>query len=333
MHTTDKTVHGCPEMEDSTLSETDYCHTPSTARRPHGSLSFQDAIASNRRASFLLTAVLISIALAFGLAIGKVQGHPLSGILFTVTILSILAIVAMTRGKDIPLLVNGASRADGNTERLVVNIIEELKLASGLTETPEIYLLNDESINAFASAISEREAAIAVTKGAITALTREELQGVLAHEMAHILSRDSRYFVLLSVMAGSVVMISDLFLKIGLLSRKTRLSYGWVIPAIFLALFSPLVISLLRFGISRKREFLADARAVEITRNPGALASALQKAYRQGSLVRRVNRATRHMFTLNPQGSSTGKGVLFSTHPPLKERIERVQKMGARFSQ
>lgn len=300
--------------------------------QPLKKVTFHEAIEQNRRSSYLLTALLISTAILLGYVIGKTQGHPLAGTMLGLSILAILAIVTMTSGKDIPLLVNNAERADAETEQLLTNIIEELKAASGLTSMPEVYVIENGTINAFASALSEKEAAIAVTRGALNSLTRSELQGVLAHEVSHILARDSRYFLFLSVFVGSVIMISDLFLKIGLFSRRARFSFGLVIPALLLALFSPLVITILRFAISRKREFLADARAVKITRNPTALASALRKTTNLGSQIKGVNRATRHMFILNPSAAPGGTNLLiFSTHPPLEERIKRLQMMGARF--
>lgn len=299
---------------------------------PMKRVTFDEAIERNKRASFLLTVLLIATAILLGHVIGKIQGHSLAGIMLALSILAILAIVTMTSGKDIPLLVNNAKRADAETEKLLTNIIEELKIASGLNSLPEVYVIEYGTINAFASALSEKEAAIAVTRGAINSLTRDELQGVLAHEVSHILARDSRYFLFLSVFVGSAIMISDLFLKIGLFSRRARFSFGLVIPALLLALFSPLIITILRFAISRKREFLADARAVKMTRNPTALASALRKTTNLGSKIKGVNRATRHMFILNPS-PATGKSdlLLFSTHPPPEERIKRLQMMGARF--
>ncbi len=299
---------------------------------PLEKVTFHDAIEQNRRSSYLLTAALVVTAVLVGYVTGAAQGHTIAGVMLALSILAVLAIVTMTSGKEIPLLVNSARKADAETETLLTNIIEELKIASGLRTTPEVYVIEDGAINAFASALSDKEAAIAVTRGAISNLTREELQGVLAHEVSHILGRDTRYFLFLSVFVGSVVMVSDLFLKIGLFSRRARLSIGLVVPALFLALFSPLIVTILRFAISRKREFLADARAVQMTRNPSALASALRKTTRIGSRIEGVNRATRHMFILNPSPATRfSDRFLFSTHPPIEERIKRLHMMGARF--
>lgn len=309
------------------------CPACDPRRHARRSISFHEAIDENRKASLILTALLIATAVSLGFIIGKTQGHQLAGPLLGLSILAILAIVTLTSGRDIPLRLNNARRADAETVTLLSNIIEELKIASGLQHIPEVYVMEDRSINAFATALTEKDAAIAVTRGAIDNLTREELQGVLAHEVSHILARDSRYFLFLSVFVGSVIMISDLFLKIGLLPRRPRISFGLVLPALLLALFSPLFVTILRFAISRKREFLADARAVQITRNPTALASALRKSTGLGSSVRGVNRATRHMFILNPRAVPGGKGgFIFSTHPPLEERLRRLGMMGALFS-
>lgn len=320
----------CVRCGRSILPDQLYCSDCDPRRARRKSVSFHEAIEQNKRASLLLTASLVGTAIALGCVIGKTQGHPLAGAMLALSILAILGVVTMTSGRDIPLMVNNAKRADADADKLLSNIIEELKIASGLSYMPEVYVIEDGSINAFASALSEKDAAIAVTRGAINHLTRDELQGVLAHEVSHILARDSRYFLFLSVFVGSVIMISDLFLKIGLFSRRARLSIGLVIPALLLALFSPLIITLLRFAISRKREFLADARAVKITRNPTALASALQKTVIPGTRVLGINRATRHMFIANPQAAARGGTFsLFSTHPPLKERLTRLKMMGA----
>lgn len=216
------------------------------------------------------------------------------------------------------------------------NVIEELCIAGGLP-IPKIYLINDSAPNAFATGRDPEHSVVAITTGLRQKLNRDELQGVMAHELSHIRFFDIRLQTLIGVLVGLTALISDIFLRSlwwgGGRRRSRSGSRGGaeavlLIVAILAAILAPIFARLLQLSISRKREYLADAGAVQLTRYPLGLARALDKISSDKEVLEVANRATQHLYIVNPIKPFEERAKnLFSTHPPIKERIARLQSM------
>src|ERR671933_2672104 len=210
-----------------------------------------------------------------------------------------------------------------------------MAIAAGLP-MPKVYIIDDSAPNAFATGRDPQHASVAVTSGLLEKLDRDELQGVIAHEMSHVGNFDIRYAMLVGVLVGTTVLISDFFLR-GLWFGGGRRREGGgqaqliiLVIAIALAILAPLLARLIQLSISRQREFLADASAVQLTRNPKGLADALQKISGDREVLEAANRATAHLYIVNPikKFEKRSKG-LFSTHPPIEQRIQILRAIEA----
>ena len=235
----------------------------------------------------------------------------------------------------IVLTLNKARPATKEENLRLVNILESLVVSSGLPCTPRLYIVEDAQPNAFATGRNPQNAVICVTTGLLDKLEYYELEGVIAHEMAHIKNYDIRLSAVVSVMVGFVVMLSDLFTRIvfwGGSSDRDSDSKGnailMFIGLIFLIL-SPIFGKLMQLAVSRKREFLADATAIQFTRNPDGLISALQKISGDPNQLRVANNATENMYIVNPFRSSKKKksSNLWSTHPSIEDRVEALRNL------
>jgi heat shock protein HtpX len=219
------------------------------------------------------------------------------------------------------------------------NVTEEMTIASGLAGMPRIYIIDDPEPNAFAVGRKPEAAAVAVTTGLLKRLNRDELQGVVAHEIAHVRNLDVRFMTIAAVMVGSIVLISDLFFRSlwhgGFGGRRSSSRGGGqaqliiLVVVIALAILAPIFARLLYFACSRRREYLADASAARFTRFPNGLASALEKISRKAGSSKKVNRALAPMYIVNPLQARSLTGW-FSTHPPTTERIKILRSMGGR---
>lgn len=207
------------------------------------------------------------------------------------------------------------------------NIVENLSIIAGLP-MPRVYVVEDSAPNAFATGRNEKHAVVAVTTGLLGVLDRTELEGVIAHELSHIGNKDMLISTVAVVLVGVVTLLSDFFLRMagfggGDGDRKTHPAV--FIIAIVLAIFAPLIATIMQLAISRKREFLADASGALLTRYPEGLASALEKIHAHGQPMKKANHATAHLFLANPFGPGSEKRSfltkLFMTHPPAEERI------------
>jgi heat shock protein HtpX len=304
--------------------------------------SFHDLITRNRRDSVLLVLafiILLTLTIyAFGVAFG--DGDPRAGIPAALTglVIALLlslwgtyggsgAILAMSRAKEI---------AKGDDPQLW-NVVEEISIAAGLP-MPKLYVIDDTATNAFATGRDPAHAAVAITRGLREKLTRDELQGVLAHEMSHVRNLDIRFAMLLAVLVGFLVLLCDLFRRWTFWGRGTRRRSSdrggggafaiILLLALVLSVLAPLFAKLIQLAASRQREYLADASAVELTRNPLGLAGALEKIANDKEVLEVANRATQHLYIVNPfrPFEERAKG-LFSTHPPIEERIRRLRAL------
>lgn len=299
-------------------------------------LSFYEAAAKNLRMSRLLFVLLFLVFFALGTAIGNAYGSAGYGVALALILYAILAATAWFNGSSVVLSIHGAREADPAEHRRLLNVVEEMRIASGLP-MPRVYLMESGGMNAFAAGRSPREASVAVTTGLVDGLNREELQGVIAHEMAHIKSRDTLYYICAAVLVGSIALLADMFLRGSVFGgrrhagRGGRGSVAFVFLGLLFALLAPLSAKLLQMSISRQREYHADAEAAGFTRNPEGLASALEKIARAGSDVSGKNRGTQHLFIVNPlQRFTESSTALFSTHPPTALRIQRLRAMAGR---
>jgi heat shock protein HtpX len=301
--------------------------------------TFRDRIAVNRRNSLFLIACFLAFVAVFGYVIGYAWvGDPMRalfglGLAFVVGTVSGLA--TYYGGDRMVLAASRAKEIAHDDAPVLFNVVEEMAIAAGLP-MPKVYVIDDDAPNAFATGRDPEHASIAVTSGLLKKLDRDELQGVLAHEMSHVGNFDIRYAMLVGVLVGTTVLISDFFLR-GLWfggGRGGRREGGgqaqiiMLIIAILLAVLAPLFARLLQLSISRQREYLADATAVRLTRNPKGLADALQKISGDREVLEAANRATAHLYIVNPikKFEKRARG-LFSTHPPIEDRIKILRQM------
>ena len=247
------------------------------------------------------------------------------------------SVVALRSGDSMVLRLMGARPVRDDEEAQLHNVMEEMALAAGLSK-PGIYVLETEAMNAFTTGLTPRRAAICVTRGLLRHLTRDELQGVIGHEMGHIVNWDMRYSTAVASLVGLIALLSDAMLRssrygagrsLQRFARSPVALIGFLLMLI-VAWLAPLSAKLVQMAISRQREFLADATSVRLTRNPLGLVSALEKLARSTLVLKGANRATQHMFIVNPLRSfSEDASPLLATHPPVEHRIRRLLNLGA----
>ena len=243
----------------------------------------------------------------------------------------ITSVVSYYNCDKMVLAINGARPATEEQDKLLSSVLDSLCIASGLPR-PKLYVINDPSPNAFATGRNPEHAVVCVTTGLLEIMDKYELEGVLAHELSHIKNYDILLSTIVSVFVGFVVIVSDFALRLSFWGRgsddnENRGSLGiimFIVGLIFLIL-SPLFTKLIQLAISRKREYLADATAVEFTRNPNGLISALKKLQSDTTSMRNVSKATAHMYINDPDKKKREKTDIFSTHPPISERIARLE--------
>lgn len=295
-----------------------------------------EAIESNKRRSIILLVLMgvVLIAVGFVTVYSLLPDAAPFGVLSAVGLWIILMAVAFAAGENILMASAGAQEVTREQAPQLFNIVEEMKIAAGLPAMPRVFVIASDAPNAFAVGLKPERAAIAVTTGLLARLNRDELQGVIAHELAHIANRDTLFMTLAGVTLGAVIILTDVFFRsMWISSRGSRRrsrndgAAALLLIAVVLAIVAPFLARLLYFACSRRREFLADASAALFTRYPEGLASALEKisGYRGERLA--VNQAVAPMFTVNPL-ALRGAASLFSTHPPTEERIRVLRTMG-----
>ncbi len=304
-----------------------------------------ELIRTNKRNSVLLMALMAGVLLALGLVIGMAVFGPeggLIGLAVAAGVWLVLTLISFSSGDQILLAASGARRVTHDVHPQLFNVVEEMKIAAGLPAMPKVYIINDPAPNAFATGRSPESASVAVTAGLLARLNRDELQGVVAHEMSHIVHRDILYMTLAGIMLGGVVLLSQVFLRstfYGMGSRRRYSSGGRggnqaqlviFLIALLAAILAPIMAQLLYFALSRRREYLADAGAVRLTRYPQGLAGALEKiAGDAAPQLAAANNVNAPMFIANPFKKRGQRGLsdLTSTHPPISERIRILRNM------
>ncbi len=289
-------------------------------------------IDSNKQKSVFLLMLATALVLALGYIFDRANGGDgYGGLILGIIISLITTSVSYFHGDKIALSVAGAQPIAKEENRYVYNMVENLCITAGLP-VPKIYIMNDPSINAFATGRKPELASIAITTGAIEKLKNEELEGVIAHELSHVQNYDIRFMMLVAVLVGSISIMANIFLRGGLFRRRSNDREGGNALAIFaivglvLAILSPLIAQLIKLAVSRKREYLADASGALLTRYPAGLAAALEKIQTENIPLQHAAASTAHLFFSNP---FTGKSLagLFSTHPPIEDRIKKLKEM------
>jgi heat shock protein HtpX len=302
-----------------------------------------EQIRSNRLRTAVLVVGMGILLLLVGYAIGLYfLDNGIGGVAIALAVWVVMSLTAFLQGDNILLAVAGARKIDKADNPRLYNVVEEMSIASGLSKIPDVYIINDPALNAFATGRNKDKTAVAITSGLLEQLNRDELQGVIAHEIAHIKNRDVMLMAVTSVLLGTIVMLSWYAVRIGVMgggNRNRRDSGGGGAQAIImlvgllLVILAPILAQLIYFAVSRKREYLADASSALYTRYPEGLASALEKLGASTNQVRSANQATAPMYTINPFRSK-GKAAanLTSTHPPLSERVRILRTMGRNSS-
>jgi len=270
------------------------------------------------------------IIIAIGFVFSQAYGNP--NILYFFIIFSIVMnITSYWYSDKIAIKMSGAVLADPNQFRDLHNVVENLAITAGLPK-PRVFIINDTAPNAFATGRDKEHSAVAVTTGLLSILDRNELEGVIAHELSHISNRDILVSTVAVVLAGFISIVADIFLRSQLFGGRDNDSKGgniMMIVGIVLAILAPIFAMIIRLAISRKREFLADASGALLTRYPEGLANALTKISASGRPMQKASDATAHLFISNPFGSKGKIGLhrLFMTHPPVEDRIKALRGM------
>ncbi len=309
-----------------------------------------ELIQANKRKSIILFVGMGTILILLGFFIGETflgEGGGSLGILAAFLIWVIISAVSYFAGSSIILSISNATEVTKEVQPQLYNVVEEMAIAANLPKIPKIFIVNEQAPNAFATGRKPENSVVAVTAGLLSQLNRNELQGVIAHEISHIVNRDVLFMTFAGIMLGMIVIISEVFTRGyfyggGSLNRYKNKSSSngneqliLIVFSIIFAITAPFLAQLLYFAISRKREYLADASAVRLTRYPEGLANALEKLSQNRFNLISANKATAGMYIVNPL-KKTGMQIedLTSTHPPISERIKILRGMmhGADFA-
>jgi heat shock protein HtpX len=305
--------------------------------------SFYEQISANRRRSILLVLIITALLAVFGFVIGfAMTGYWQGGavaIAIAVAVALLLSWISYFSGDSIVLATSSAKEVDEQSAPQLMNVVREMAIA-GNVPMPRVYVINDTAPNAFATGRDPQHASIAVTTGLLQKLDREELQGVLGHEFSHVRNLDIRFALLVAVLVGSIALLADFFLRFTFWSsvsggrRSSRDSGGGAIQLVFvivglvLAVVAPIIARAVQLAVSRQREYLADASSVQLTRNPYGLERALAKIGSDQEVLEVANRATQHLYIVNPIKKFEARASgLMSTHPPIVDRINRLRAL------
>jgi len=296
-------------------------------------LSFYEQISANRRTTIFLFVAFFFLIILLGIVVSFILESyfivPLFGIIAIFYIL-----ISYYKSDSIITAISGAKLADPKEFRQLHNIVEEMSIASGQPK-PRVYVIKDTAINAFATGRDPKHAVVCVTTGCLSRLNREELTGVIAHELSHIKNYDIRLMTMAAILVGLAVLLSDFLLRMFLWggvgrSRSDKNAGGIMLAAIalglLLAILTPFIAQAIKLAISRQREYLADASAVQLTRYPLGLANALRKIGADKEPLEAANKATAHLYIANPlKGQKIWMKSLFATHPPINDRISKIE--------
>jgi heat shock protein HtpX len=304
--------------------------------------SFYNQISANRRNSLLLALFVIFLFGVLGFAIGYAISGSSSGAIVVMAVAVLIGGLAAAgsyfAGDSVVLSVSGAKEVDETSAPQLLNVVREMALAANIP-MPKVYVIDDTAPNAFATGRDPKHASVAITKGLLEKLDREELQGVMGHELSHVRNFDIRFATIVGVLVGSIALMADFFLRFSFWGGNRRSSNDrdsgggglqaiMVVVAIILSILAPIAARLVQLAVNRQREYLADASSVQLTRNPYGIERALAKISSDKEVLEVANRATQHMYFTNPikkfEDRSSG---LTATHPPIIDRINRLRAL------
>jgi heat shock protein HtpX len=288
-----------------------------------------------------LTALLAVFGFVIGFALSGYWQGGVVALVIAIGISLLLSSLSYFSGDSLVLSVSGAREVDLNTAPQLMNVVQELAIAANVP-MPRVYIIRDTAPNAFATGRDPKHASVAITEGLLQKLDREELQGVIGHELSHVRNYDTRFELLVATLVGSIALLADFFLRFtfwGGMSGRGRRGRGssegggglvliMMVVGLILAIIAPLIGGLVQLAVSRQREYLADASSVELTRNPYGLERALAKIAGDREVLEVANRATQHLYFVNPikKWEERASG-LTQTHPPIIDRINRLRAL------
>lgn len=296
-----------------------------------------ELVRANQRRTAVLVAFMAFLLMAVGYALAELArpGAGRVGIVLALVVWGIQALISYFAGRRILLGMAGARKIEKKDHPVLFNIVEEMCVASGTSTIPDIYIIDDDALNAFATGRDPEHAAVAVTAGLLKELDRDELQGVLAHEISHVRNRDVLYMTMLGVMLMAILLLSEIGIRMRFISgTRTSRSGGsggaaLVVIALLLMIIAPLLARLVYLAVSRRREYLADASGALYTRYPEGLARALEKLGGSRTPMRKVSAAVTPMYIVAPLRAAAKKvSALGSTHPPIAQRVSILRSMG-----
>ena len=292
-----------------------------------------EQINENKRNTILLVLFFSVFVALLSWVLGEVwfQGGGTLGIILGIFFLIIFIAINYFAGDKIVLGISGAKEVQKQDYPYLFNLIDGLSIAAGIPK-PKAFVINDTALNAFATGRDPEHSSIVVTTGILQKLNREELEGVIAHEMSHIKNYDIRLMMMVVVLVGLSALLSDILLRSVLWGRHDKkggqMQIVMLVGGVVLAILTPIVAMIIKMAISRQREYLADANAGMLTRNPRGLANALKKISGDQEVLEAANKATAHLYIDNPLKNRKGMmDGLFSTHPPILERIKRLETL------
>ncbi|MDP3728549.1 MAG: zinc metalloprotease HtpX [bacterium] len=298
-------------------------------------LNIHEEVRANKRRTYVLIFSFILFIAALGYVLGFILATPILGLIIALIGALFYTVIMYMNGSNLVLKTTGAKEATKKEHPHLFHTVEGLALAAGIP-TPKCYVIEDTALNAFATGTKPENASITVTTGLLKKLNRQELEGVIAHEMSHIKNYDIRIMLITVVLIGVTILLSDLIIRSylwgghGNKNRDTnQLTIILIITAFILAILAPIIAELIKLAVSRRREYLADANGAVLCRNPEALASALERIKEDPDpLVDKANKATAHLFISSPFRKTKGLVTkLFSTHPDIDDRIRRLRAM------
>lgn len=284
------------------------------------------AIAANKRKSILIMGLFVAILGALGWVASNIYAEP-SFLYLALVGGGVYALIQYFAASKMALAINGAREVTKRDEPRLYRIVENLAITTGLP-TPKVYVMDDPALNAFATGRDPKHAAVCATTGLLAALNDSQLEAVMAHEMGHVQNYDIRVSMIAFGLVAAIGMVADLMMHMIWFSdnRERNVSPLFIVLGLVAAILAPIVALMVQMAVSRRREYLADSTGALTTRHPDALAEALELIHQQGAALRQQNTATAHLFFANPlKGNSIAK--LFSTHPPVQDRIARLRGM------
>lgn len=303
-------------------------------------MTIYSSIGSNKRKTWVLIIFFMLFFFVVSYVLGRALGYgsSLAGVMLIIS--GLMSFASYYYSDRIVLSMSGAHPADEKQHRDLIESVENLSIASGLPK-PKVYVVDDPAPNAFATGRDPQHAAVVATTGILDKLSKSELEGVIGHELSHVKNFDTRLMGVVSILAGSIVILSDFFMRsmlwggIGGRDDRDRNSNSngiFIIIGLVAAVLAPIAATLIQLAISRRREYLADADGALLTRYPEGLARALEKIAGDRNVLKHASNATAHLYIENPFKADSKKTSsfltgLFSTHPPIEERIKLLRSM------